>query len=385
MATYKEDTIQALKNLGGAAHLSKITNEVSKLREGNLNASWQDTVREVLYENSQDSKYGRGKYGSGENIFYSVEGKGKGVWGLREMFAIAPTDLDWFQQLRTDGVKGDVINFWTPTPWNISRLQVNDKLYFMLKSPIRKIGGFGKFVEYKNMRASEAWRKYGRDNGVENLSQLISRTDKYKAKHTKKNLIPNPVIGCILLKDPEFYDNDNLKTDKSEGIDFPKQVVKIKYYRKKEKKIQNEKEREIEVKKAFELVDSSKSKRKQLIQKERKGQAAFRRDILKIYNNSCAITEIKQKEVLEAAHIQGYVNEESNNVQNGICLRVDIHKLFDNGLISINNDYKVIVSSMLKSTEYERIDGKKIKLPNNKMHYPSANALENHNKQVFRK
>ena len=385
MATYKEDTIEALKNLGGAAHLSKIMNEVSKLREGNLNASWQDTVREVLYENSQDSKYGRGKYGSGENIFYSVEGKGKGVWGLREMFAVAPTDLDWFQQLRTDGVKGDVINFWTPTPWNISRLQVNDKLYFMLKSPIRKIGGFGKFVEYKNMKASEAWRKYGRDNGVENLSQLISRTDKYKAKHTKKNLIPDPVIGCILLKDPEFYDNDNLKTDKSEGIDFPKQVVKIKYFRKREKKVQNEKEREIEVKKAFELVDSSKSKRKQLTQKERKGQAAFRRDILKIYNNSCAITEIKQKEVLEAAHIQGYVNEESNNVQNGICLRVDIHKLFDNGLISINNDYRVIVSSMLKSTEYERIDGKKIKLPNNKMHYPSANALENHNKQVFRK
>ena len=304
---------------------------------------------------------------------------------MRKMFAVAPTDLDWFQQLRTDGVKGDVINFWTPTPWNISRLQVNDKLYFMLKSPIRKIGGFGKFVEYKNMRVSEAWRKYGRDNGVENLSQLISRTDKYKAKHTKKNLISDPVIGCILLNDPEFYDNDNLKTDKSEGIDFPKQVVKIKYFRKREKKVQNEKEREIEVKKTFELVDSSKSKRKQLTQKERKGQAAFRRDILKIYNNSCAITEIKQKEVLEAAHIQGYVNEESNNVQNGICLRVDIHKLFDNGLISINNDYRVVVSSMLKSTEYERIDGKKIKLPNNKMHYPSAKALENHNKQVFRK
>ena len=34
---------------------------------------------------------------------------------------------------------------------------------------------------------------------------------------------------------------------------------------------------------------------------------------------------------------------------------------------------------------YVAIDGKKIKLPNNKMHYPSANALENHNKLVFRK
>ena len=40
---------------------------------------------------------------------------------------------------------------------------------------------------------------------------------------------------------------------------------------------------------------------------------------------------------------------------------------------------------MLKSTEYEKINGKKIKLPKNKTHYPSANALENHNKLVFRK
>ena len=37
MATWKEDTIQALKNLGGVAHLSKIHKEVKKLRKGKLN------------------------------------------------------------------------------------------------------------------------------------------------------------------------------------------------------------------------------------------------------------------------------------------------------------------------------------------------------------
>ena len=65
------------------------------------------------------------------------------------MFAISPTDLNWFQQLRTEGLQGNVINFWTPTPWNITRLKSGDNLYFMLKSPIRKIGGYGKLVEYK--------------------------------------------------------------------------------------------------------------------------------------------------------------------------------------------------------------------------------------------
>ena len=44
------------------------------------------------------------------------------------MFAISPTDLNWFQQLRTEGLQGNVINFWTPTPWNISRLKSGDNL-----------------------------------------------------------------------------------------------------------------------------------------------------------------------------------------------------------------------------------------------------------------
>ena len=299
------------------------------------------------------------------------------------MFAVAPTDLDWFQQLRTDGVNGDVINFWTPTPWNISRLKKGNRLYFMLKSPIRKIGGFGKFVQYKNMKASEAWKKYGRDNGVENLGQLISRTDKYKSKHTKNPLKADPEIGCILLKDPEFYDNEYFQSDKDLGIVFAKQIVKIKYFEKRELKVLRE--TQVKVDKSFDLVDSGKTKKKQLTQKERKGQAAFRRNILSIYENSCAITGIKQKEVLEAAHIQKYVNEESNHVQNGICLRVDMHKLFDNGLISIDSDFKVVVSSMLQSTEYRKFNGIKLKLPKNKSYYPSATVLSFHNKEIFRK
>ena len=381
MSTWLEDIQTALKNLGGEAHLSKIYKEVSKVREGKLNPTFESTIRRELETNSSDSEsYAKGR--KGEDLFYM---KGKGVWGLREMFAVAPTDLDWFQQLRSEGVKGEVINFWTPTPWNISRLQVNDKLYFMLKSPIRKIGGYGTFVGYKNMKASDAWRAYGRDNGVENLSELISRTDGYKSKNTKKELTIDPEIGCILLKDLEFYDDNNFKTDEEDGISFPKQVVKLKYFNKREKIISKEKVTTIKVSKSFELIDNNKIKRKQLTQKERKGQAGFRRDILKIYDNSCSVTGVTQKEVLEAAHIQGYVNEESNNVQNGICLRVDIHKLFDNGLITIDSEYKVLISTMLKSTEYENLNGKKINLPQNKIYYPSAAALENHNKLVFRK
>ena len=52
----------------------------------------------------------------------------------------------------------------------------------MLKSPIRKIGGYGKFREYKNMSTTEAWNKYGKNNGVESLDEL-ERTKFYSVAY----------------------------------------------------------------------------------------------------------------------------------------------------------------------------------------------------------
>ena len=48
MPTWREDTIQALKNLGGVAHLSEIHKEVEKLRKGKLNNTWTQTVQREL-------------------------------------------------------------------------------------------------------------------------------------------------------------------------------------------------------------------------------------------------------------------------------------------------------------------------------------------------
>ena len=56
------------------------------------------------------------------------------------MLAIAPTGKDWFAQLRARS-SSQIINFWTPTPWNVKGLSRGDLLYFLLKAPIRKIEG----------------------------------------------------------------------------------------------------------------------------------------------------------------------------------------------------------------------------------------------------
>ena len=82
MATWKEDIIKALENLGGVAHLSKIYKEVERIREGNLNPTWDRTIQRELETNSSDSDAFK-KDRKGDDLFYMAEGKGKGVWGLR--------------------------------------------------------------------------------------------------------------------------------------------------------------------------------------------------------------------------------------------------------------------------------------------------------------
>lgn len=111
----------------------------------------------------------------------------------------------------------------------------------------------------------------------------------------------------------------------------------------------------------------------------RQGQQAFRRKLLKAYSNRCAITGSAAPWVLEAAHITPYRGTRTNNVQNGLILRADIHTLFDLGLISVDPALlQVRVSSLLAGTEYEALDGYVLSLPARKSARPSGAALKEH-------
>lgn len=112
-------------------------------------------------------------------------------------------------------------------------------------------------------------------------------------------------------------------------------------------------------------------------------QDFFRESIFFNYDGLCAITGEKTPQILEAAHIQKYINENSHHHQNGILLRTDFHKLFDKGLITINEQYKIIISSKLKSEYYSSFHKKEIYLPRNISLRPSLVALRNHRIKVF--
>ncbi|HAP79814.1 MAG TPA: hypothetical protein DCQ78_06660 [Ruminococcus sp.] len=76
--TRLEILIQTLSNLGGKAHYSEIYDEYGKIVGYNLSSKEKAAIRACIETHSSDSDEFRGN-----DIFYSVNGKGKGFWGLK--------------------------------------------------------------------------------------------------------------------------------------------------------------------------------------------------------------------------------------------------------------------------------------------------------------
>ncbi|MBD2246490.1 HNH endonuclease signature motif containing protein [Nostoc sp. FACHB-888] len=119
---------------------------------------------------------------------------------------------------------------------------------------------------------------------------------------------------------------------------------------------------------------------------QRKGQSRFLRELLKAYQRKCAITGFGPDKVLQAAHIIPYLGSETNHPSNGILLRVDIHILFDQHLLSIHpKSYEVVISPTLCGTDYEGLGGKKLLLPDKDRFKPNSIALQQHYQTFLQK
>lgn len=82
----------------------------------------------------------------------------------------------------------------------------------------------------------------------------------------------------------------------------------------------------------------------------RPGQAGFRKNVLAAYGSKCFLTGTSFPQVLQAAHIRPVSSQGSDLEQNGVCLRTDIHDLFDAGHIRIDAAGNVVLSEALASS-----------------------------------
>lgn len=85
--------------------------------------------------------------------------------------------------------------------------------------------------------------------------------------------------------------------------------------------------------------------------KTRVNQDVFRQMVLANYNGLCAVSGINISELLVASHIIPWAEskEERLNPENGICLSSLYDRAFDQGFISFDNDYKMIISPQLEA------------------------------------
>jgi hypothetical protein len=95
----------------------------------------------------------------------------------------------------------------------------------------------------------------------------------------------------------------------------------------------------------------------------RQGQPKFRKQILRISQGQCLITGERIGEVLEAAHIIPVTSGGADETDNGICLRVDIHRLFDSGNIRLRPSGELQFSDAIKTSQNYGILPQSIVIP----------------------
>ena len=82
----------------------------------------------------------------------------------------------------------------------------------------------------------------------------------------------------------------------------------------------------------------------------RKGQKEFRNMVLRNYHHQCAVCGIIERDLLEASHILPVKNQNTAGmVDNGICLCILHHKMFDNGYLYFDTKYNLGLSDNIKS------------------------------------
>jgi putative restriction endonuclease len=240
------------------------------------------------------------------------------------------------------------------------------------------------FVRYEDTPASVAWARYGEANGVRSLHELVGRTRHYAGRHSTDFDVreTEPMVGNIILSDGQFFDKKDYFTAEDAAISFPRTVVKQKYF--PDLTVLSSGRGELYGDGAFSLVGETPTDYEKGRRKARPGQAHFRSDVLRAYGRCCAVTGEGVPELLEAGHIEPYVDGRSDHLQNGICLRVDLHRLFDAGLIAMDDSGQLLVSSMLGNTSYAGLAGLTVRQPNASGARPSPAALERHRAMVFR-
>lgn len=342
-------------------------------------------------------------------------------------FYVGITDESWFNHLQS--LQPDEVNFWRPLARNTFKaLRTGELFLFKLHYPKRQIVGGATFVSYARLPLSVAWEAFGEKNGTSDEQSLQISIHKYREKQGLE-FDRDPLIGCVVLNEPFFLQEEEwipeprdwhpsivqgkgYDTTDLVGAELISQLGKVQrvqrtnessqlYYVGGQSVIKGLKEI---VDESFEKDDYEEQDSRlvgngrddndarfgsEYTTRSRLGQGIFRILVMDAYQRRCAMTGYDALPALQASHIKPYTKYGPHRVSNGLLLRVDLHVMFDRGYITIDRDYKIIVSDKLKqnyqhSEGYYKLHGQSLViLPQRAYEQPSLEYIDWHNENVF--
>ena len=118
---------------------------------------------------------------------------------------------------------------------------------------------------------------------------------------------------------------------------------------------------------------------------------AFSSAIKSAYEETCAISGIRiinggGRSEVQAAHIRPVADNGPDSVRNGIALCGTMHWMFDRGLISVGDDFRLLFNerSMPDNVRQMINRNRRLRLPELRRHYPHPQFLRYHRECVFK-
>lgn len=109
------------------------------------------------------------------------------------------------------------------------------------------------------------------------------------------------------------------------------------------------------------------------------------------YDNTCAVTGLRiinggGRPEVQAAHIKPVAESGPDSMRNGLALSGTAHWMFDRGLISIADDYSLLLREEAIPGHFFRIinEDRRLKVPESPSLRPHPTFLGYHREQVFR-
>lgn len=119
---------------------------------------------------------------------------------------------------------------------------------------------------------------------------------------------------------------------------------------------------------------------------------AFKRVVCSAYSNSCAfcgggLQHPSGRFEVDASHIVSRSLKGSDDIRNGLLLCKGHHWAFDNGLIGVTDNYRLIVPDTIgaldRNNQLAELDGREISLPDREEEHPAIEALTWHRSNIL--